>query len=246
MVIKKNHQKGFNADFAYDGELKYRLIFEKAPIGIFQYNTNAIITECNDRFVEILNSTREKLIGLDMTRLADKSVVPAITDALNGGNGYYEGPYYTTTSGVQIFALLKTVPITNSSGRIEGALGIVEDITELYKTQQELSKEKENFRLLSTLTTDGASIINIQPDGTFERKWLSVSLINELGYTPDEIDTFEKWGKIVHPDDLPVFNDGINRIIRGEKVAAEIRILDKKGNIRWIQNTVFPEFDKDG
>jgi len=239
--------KKFQNNFEYDGELKYRFIFEKSPIGIFQYNAEAVITECNDSFVEILKSKRELLVGLNMNELKDQSVLPAIHDALKGKNGLYRGPYKATTSDAQLFILLKTTPLTNpTTGKIEGGLGIVEDITELFSTQEELRRKKEHFEILSSLTTDAASILTFNPDGSFNREWLSTNLIDKYGYTPVEIDTFEKWAKIVHPDDVNIYRESIERLKTGQKVSFEVRIIAKNGNTYWINNTVYPEFDSQG
>lgn len=240
--------KDRNGNFEYDGEQKYRLIFEKSPIGIFQYNADAVITECNNRFVEILQSRREQLIGLDMHKITDKVVLPAILDALEGTNGYYEGPYTTTTSHIKLYILLKTVPIkSKQTGKVEGALGIVEDITELYRIREELAAKEERFRILSSLTTDSASILTIQPDGTFRREWLSTNLMATLGYNPDDIDSFEKWAAIVHPDDLDEYKKAVSEIAsKGEKISLEFRVKSKDGKVYWIKNTVYPEFNNEG
>lgn len=248
MAQKKVGEKMFESSFEYDGELKYRLIFEKSPIGLFQYNTDAVITECNDRFVEILKSKRELLVGLNMHKLNNKSLLPAILDALDGKNGYYEGPYATTTSNAHIYVLLKAVPLTNpKTGQVVGAMGIVEDISELYRTQEELTIQKEHFRILSSLTTDSASILTIQPDGNFKREWLSTQLMDEIGYRPEDIDSFEKWAAIVHPEDLAEFKNAYNTIVsKGEKVSLTFRVKSKVGKIYWIENTVYPEFDNQG
>lgn len=248
MADKKKGDKLFESNFEFDGELKYRLIFEKSPIGIFQYNTRAIITECNDRFVEILSSKRELLIGLDMHKINDKSVLPAILDALDGKNGYFEGKYTATTSNAVVYILLKTVPLTSSkSGEVVGAMGIVEDISALYQTQKDLATKEEQFRILSSLATDSASILTIQPDGTFKREWLSSKLMSEFGHEPEDLDSFEKWASIVHPDDLDKFRGTFSEIITsGQTKSLEFRVKTKDGKTRWIENTVYPEFDSQG
>jgi len=248
MAQKKTGANRSESKFEYDGELKYRLIFDKSPIAIFQYNTDAIITELNERFVEILHSKRELLLGLDLHSINDKSILPAILNALEGKNGHYEGKYVTTTSNVTIYILLKTVPITHSkSGKVIGAIGIAEDITELYLIQEELAVKEEHFRILSSLTSDSASILTIQPDGTFKRDWLSNKLMSDSGYKPEDIDTFEKWATIVHPDDLEKFQMAYNYIVtKGEKVTLEFRVKSKDGQIHWIEHTVYPEFDSQG
>ena len=248
MAQRRTGVKQIESNFEYDGELKYRLIFEKSPIGIFQYNTDAVITELNERFVEILHSKHELLLGFDLHSINDKSILPAILNALEGKNGYYEGKYATSTSNEIIYILLRTVPITHSkTGNVTGAIGIAEDITELHLMQEELAVKEEHFRILSSLTTDSASILTIQPDGTFKRDWLSNKLMSDSGYKPEDIDTFEKWATIVHPDDLEKFQMAYNDIVtKGEKVSLEFRVKSKDRQIHWIEHTVYPEFDSHG
>ncbi|HBI80531.1 MAG TPA: hypothetical protein DDY04_00920 [Bacteroidales bacterium] len=248
MAQRRTGVKQIESNFEYDGELKYRLIFEKSPIGIFQYNTDAVITEFNERFVEILHSKHELLLGFDLHSINDKSILPAILNALEGKNGYYEGKYATSTSNEIIYILLRTVPITHSkTGNVTGAIGIAEDITELHLMQEELAVKEEHFRILSLLTTDSASILTIQPDGTFKRDWLSNKLMSDSGYKPEDIDTFEKWATIVHPDDLEKFQMAYNDIVtKGEKVSLEFRVKSKDRQIHWIEHTVYPEFDSHG
>ena len=248
MAQRRTGVKQIESNFEYDGELKYRLIFEKSPIGIFQYNTDAVITELNERFVEILHSKHELLLGFDLHSINDKSILSAILNALEGKNGYYEGKYATSTSNEIIYILLRTVPITHSkTGNVTGAIGIAEDITELHLMQEELAVKEEHFRILSSLTTDSASILTIQPDGTFKRDWLSNKLMSDSGYKPEDIDTFEKWATIVHPDDLEKFQMAYNDIVtKGEKVSLEFRVKSKDGQIHWIEHTVYPEFDSHG
>ena len=94
-----------------ESEQRYRILFEQAPIGVFLYDRACIIQECNERFVEILHSRRAALVGLDMRRLRDQSVLPAIELALGGDRGVYEGPYAATTSGAKICISMRTSPL---------------------------------------------------------------------------------------------------------------------------------------
>jgi PAS domain S-box-containing protein len=93
-----------------DSEERYRLLFHKTPIGIFNYDTQLILIAWNDRFMEILQSSREKLLVLDMKTLKDQSVIPAIRKAIEGGEGHYEGLYRATTGPAEIWVSLRTVP----------------------------------------------------------------------------------------------------------------------------------------
>jgi len=77
----------------------YRLIFENAPIGIVHFDSKGLLTACNDQFIEILGSSKEKLLGFCMLNLPDKKVAESVQKALNGEKGFYEGHYKSVTSG---------------------------------------------------------------------------------------------------------------------------------------------------
>jgi len=225
---------------------EYSLLFERSPLGIFYFNTDYKITNCNEKLSELLKTEKEKLIGLDFNTLNDKSILASIEDSLNGKHGFYEGFYRSTISNSLGYISLRTFPLTNDNGDIIGGVGIAVDETEHKKVKEALSQSENRYKVLSSLTTDAASILTIEKDGTFKRKWLNDKMLIQAGYELNEIDTFEKWSKIVYPDDLGVYQESIKQLLSGEKVSADFRVIDKKGNIIWINNTVFPEKDKDG
>jgi diguanylate cyclase (GGDEF)-like protein/PAS domain S-box-containing protein len=121
-----------------DSEARYRLLFHKTPIGIFNYDTQLILTAWNDRFIEILQTSQEKLLGLDMKTLKDQSVTPAMRKAIEGDEGYYEGFYEAASSLEKIWISMRTAPIFDQDGKVINGVGIVEDITERKKMEDEL------------------------------------------------------------------------------------------------------------
>jgi len=73
-------------------EEKYHLIFQNAPIGILHFNHQGIITACNDKFVEVIGSSRKALLGLNMLKLPDSRVTAAVEKALQGEIGRLKKP----------------------------------------------------------------------------------------------------------------------------------------------------------
>ena len=124
-------------------EIKYRLLFQKIPIGIFNYDPKLQINDCNDSFVAILQSRRDALIGLDMHTLSDQRVLPAIIEAIKGNDGNYEGFYKNTTSQAGIHIRMLTAPIFDQDGNIKGGVGIVEDFTGQPKMKDSLREQKK-------------------------------------------------------------------------------------------------------
>ncbi len=223
-------------------EEKYRLLFRHAPIGVFQYDLNLVITDCNDRFVEILRSSRERLVGLDMNRLRDRSVLPAIRAALEGIEGLYEGPYAATTSEAHVFVSLRTTPLRDAGGAIIGGVGIVEDITERKRIREELAERELFLRRLTDNMLDLISQIDV--DGNFV--YLSPSNQRVLGYREGEL-LGSNVMELVHPEDLPAVAETYarsNRELAPGKV--EFRAKKADGTYIWVESVGNPLFDEEG
>ncbi|MGO9613848.1 MAG: PAS domain S-box protein, partial [Dissulfurispiraceae bacterium] len=141
-----------------DSEERYRLLFHETPIGIFNYDTQLILTAWNDRFVEILQSSSERLSGLDLNTLKDHSVIPAIRRAVEGYEGYYEGVYKAATSRAEIWVSMRTTPIRNEDGRVKGGIGIVEDITERKLAEERLYASEISYHNLFDSISDAIFI----------------------------------------------------------------------------------------
>jgi len=144
-------------------EERYRMLFEQSPVGVFHYDHQLRITDCNERFSAILRSSREQLLDLDMNTLEDQRVLPALKEALAGGPGFYEGPYWPTKSPAAILISMRTAPLLTREGRIRGNMGIVEEISERKKAEEELAAEKE--RLAVTLRSIGDGVITTDMEG---------------------------------------------------------------------------------
>ncbi|HYA85915.1 MAG TPA: PAS domain S-box protein, partial [Nitrospirota bacterium] len=123
-------------------EEKYGLLFQKIPIGVFNYDPRLKINDCNDSFIAILRSRRNVLIGLDMNNLNDQRVLPALREAIKGTNGIYEGFYQATTSQAEIHIRMMTAPLFDQNGSITGGVGIVENITEQAKMKDSIREQK--------------------------------------------------------------------------------------------------------
>nr|HPJ36387.1 PAS domain S-box protein [Spirochaetota bacterium] len=175
---------------------RYRLLFEHSPVGIFYYDLKMIIRECNSRFAEILRAPAEKLIGLDLGSLNDQSVVPCIMESLNGENGFYEGRYTTTTSGVNIAVTLKTGPVFEPDGTMSGGVGIIEDITKRYKAEEELEKSRRNFKEM----IDRSPLPMVIIDGDDKFTYTNSACIELFSYTMEEVYDLTSWALKGFPD----------------------------------------------
>ena len=136
-------------------EEHYRLLFQQSPLGVFHYDINLLLTDCNARFADILQSPRERLIGLDMKTLKDQNVLPAIRAGIAGEDGAYEGFYRATTSPAEIWISMRTAPLFDNKGAIKGGVGLVEDITYRKLTEKAL---EERINLAMFMADIGTSL----------------------------------------------------------------------------------------
>ncbi|MBZ4422903.1 PAS domain-containing protein [Myxococcus sp. RHSTA-1-4] len=131
-----------------NGDSLYRVLVENAPLGIFHFDTTPVVTACNDRFVRIIGSPKRILVGLNLLSLRDEHIQHCVRETLAGRPADYEGEYRSVTVDKRTPVHVRFTPIRDSSGRVEGGVGIVEDITERRRTERE---RDESLAQLATL-----------------------------------------------------------------------------------------------
>lgn len=126
-----------------ESERRHRMLFQRSPAGVFYYDKDLRLTDCNERLISILQSSRKKLIGLDLNTLRDKKVLPAIRQALQGEDGFYEGHYQAHTSDVEIWVVVRTSTLYDREGGIAGGMVVMEDITRLVEAESSLRVQRD-------------------------------------------------------------------------------------------------------
>jgi len=113
-----------------ESEEKYRMLFSNVPLGILHFDSNGIITNCNENFANIIDLQKENITGKYLSEVIDLHLVSAIESALSGTVGHYEGDFVSKTSGKITFIRVNFAPIILDNGLNSGGVGIFEDITE--------------------------------------------------------------------------------------------------------------------
>jgi len=142
-------------DALRDSEERYRLIFQHSPLGIMQLDKQGVIVDCNSALVKILGSSRAALVGFDLlTGLKDNSMRAAVEHGLRGGTGNYEGYYRSVTGKNAVPIKAQYNAIVGDDGAVAGAVGMVEDVTERLRSQEEADRSKQMYRTLAEHSTD--------------------------------------------------------------------------------------------
>ncbi len=122
-----------------EGNQRYRLLLSHLPVGIFHFDTDLVITYCNDRFADMLRSSTDRVIGLDMKQLKQQAILPGLRKALQGEMGYYEGHYFATHSVADAWIYMSCAPFPNGDGTIVGGIAIVQDVSEHKAAEEQIN-----------------------------------------------------------------------------------------------------------
>lgn len=121
-------------------------------------------------------------------------------------------------------------------------LGAATDITSLKKTQEELRRSEERFRLAQRLSGIGTWEWR-KEEG--EKVFWSEEAIRLWGYSPEEFGgTFNDVTRRIHPDDLEVWQQEVRACIEeGKEHRLDYRVLLPDGSIRWV--AVYGDAERD-
>ncbi|MEE4197627.1 MAG: PAS domain S-box protein [Bacteroidales bacterium] len=144
-----------------DSEEKYRNVFQYAPLGIFHYNQQGIITDCNKNFIEIIGSSKEQLIGLNMlTELNNEEIKTKIKTSIQSGEEVYENWYTSITGKKTTFVKGVFKCIYSEENQFISGLGLIEDITQRKKAELALMESEQKYRMLFENAGDAIMLMN--------------------------------------------------------------------------------------
>jgi len=152
-------------------EDRLRLLFRQTPAGIFLFNRDLAVTECNDQFLALLQADGEAAAGLNLSALKEPAIQTAIQAALAGKEGNYEGPCTLAMCSGCACVALTTVPLWDEHHQLRGGIGLAVDISERKRAEAErehliagLQQALAEIKTLSGLLPICASCKKIRDD----------------------------------------------------------------------------------
>jgi diguanylate cyclase (GGDEF)-like protein/PAS domain S-box-containing protein len=120
-------------------EERYRLLLNYSPVGIFHYDTDLVITYCNSRLADILQSTTEHIIGLDIKLLNDQTLLTILRKAFGLQIVHHEGLCSTPFCDADLWLDLTCASSRDDNGNVVGGIAIIQDFTERKNSEERIN-----------------------------------------------------------------------------------------------------------
>jgi len=215
-------------------------IFENLQDAYFQTNLSGCFTIVSPSSVKMYGyQSADELIGLSADKLYfdlnERYSMLSVLRSAGSIKDYVlrgrkkDGSAFWVSMNVQL--------LKGSDGQILGTEGVVRDISERKKTEDELKESEERFRHISSSISDiSYSCVN-DPEGNSTINWLYGATEKITGYTIDELFAMKCWGKLVTDEDFPIFKSHVLEVLPGKSETCQLRLKRKDGNVVWIQAT---------
>jgi PAS domain S-box-containing protein len=221
-----------------ESEEKLERMFESVSNGISVVDLNSVITEVNQRTVEMHGfSSKDELVGKSASDLVApqdrKKITANMREAVK--RGVIRDVEYTLlkADGSEFPAELSTSALKDASGKVIGHITVSRDITERKRAEEKLNESEERFRIASQIASDVVYERDLQTGiATFYG-----DIDSHFGYEPGEYPrTMEGWREHVHPEDLAwIDSQSIDQMEPGVPHSIEYRMRKKDGTyMTWL------------
>ncbi len=226
-----------------ESEARFRSMFEQATVGIVEIFEDRYL-RANPGFCELVGYSEDELKRTTVQQLChpeDYSREKELMRQLTAGEieEFTLEKRYLQKQGETIWATKTATVVRGASGEPSYILAIVAAIGDRKRAEEQLRMSEERFRQFAENSADVFWILNA---ATHQIEYVNPVYEKMWGESRESLmqDPY-RWLAVVHPDDHAVASSALPRVLAGEVVTVQYRIVrPSDGETRWIRGTGFP------
>ncbi len=217
-----------------------RRLLDSLPDGLCLVDEAGRIRRHNRRLAELWGGETTGLVGSSLAEFFPAEVRKAVEELCRRvAGGGKEDPLEVAVDGRWLE--IRAVPFLALDGRPEGAaVVVIQDISLRRQAQEVLLASEERWRRVSHLVSDYAYAFRVEEDGRLVRDWVAGAFTKITAYGAEEVSALGGWRALVHPEDLPLAEERLRRILAGQPDESVFRIVRKDGEVRWLLDCGYP------
>lgn len=227
---------------------RFRLMAERAPLGLFQADVAGTVVYANPRWRELTGVDTPLPLPLDVL-LAHfepgdgERVRAAFHDAVAAETEFTVEARVRAPNDSHRYLRMRGAPLIDPDGVFVGLVGSVADVTELEQAIDARIRSEQRYQNLIANAPVGQAVYDLRGRIVeVNRAWTDL-----LGYEPAEL-IGRPAASFVHPADRQTLELLVGELLTGQRhaIQRESRLVRKDGSIVWVAASIALERDLDG
>jgi PAS domain S-box-containing protein len=231
-----------------ESEERFRGIFEASPLGLALIQMDYRLAKVNAALCRMLGYSEAELMALspfDLTHPDDRESGRVLAERLFKGEipFYQSERRYLKKSGETMWAALTATVLYDPEGRPLFGLGMIEDITERKRSEEELRTLSQRLSLAARSALIGVWDWDPRTDlAIWDDRMFQI-----FGIPKKARVTHEDWTRRIRPDDLATVEARVAAAIDSKtQYEVDFRIVRPDGSLRYVSVAGGPVVDKNG
>ncbi|WP_084776870.1 PAS domain-containing protein [Anabaena sp. PCC 7108] len=232
-------------------EERWRLATNAALDAIWEWDAASNMTTFSERWFSLLGETPQSLT-IPKSEWANRlhpddceRVIKSVENHLTNKTPKYHSEYRLRhQDGSYKWVASQAIAQWDKQGNPIRMIGSIADITERKQTEQALRESESKFRELAENIHE---VFHINSADLSEMLYVNPGYEEIWGRSCESLyQNPESWNESIHPEDSDRIFAACTRLIQGEPLHEEYRIIRPSGEVRWISARVFPIYNQSG
>jgi len=218
-------------------EKRLNSLLQSASAGIAVTDSDCQFIRCNEAFEKMLGYQPGSLLGTkiaDNTHPDDMDTESHLIEKLVAGefDHYRLEKRFIKRDGSQGWADLSVSALRDQNGKLVNLVGVILDMTERKKAESAVEEERERVQDILEGTNAGHWDWQVQTgELVINERWAEI-----MGYTMAELEPIDinTWSDNVHPDDLTVAEDKLEKHFAGKLDYYDVMFRQPHKSGEWV------------